>query len=111
MTYQHKRLFLPDEPATVRTDTRALLEESPEEGSRTIDDARFVADQLWQEWGSLEEAGMDYERFLEISRGYSGELRLWVVGERPWDHCVAGLAGRVTRRLPDNDRVLTEVSR
>jgi hypothetical protein len=22
------------------------------------------------------------------------------MGERPWDHCVAGLAGRVLRRLP-----------
>ncbi|MDQ3794089.1 MAG: hypothetical protein M3316_00160, partial [Actinomycetota bacterium] len=35
----------------------------------------------------------------EISRDYSDELRLWVVGERPWDHCAAGLAGRVRRRL------------
>jgi hypothetical protein len=44
---------------------------------------------------------MDRARFLEISRDYSGELRLWVVGERPWDHCAAGLAGRVRRRLPE----------
>lgn len=112
MTDQQKRLSLPDEPATVRANTRALLEESPEEGSRTINDARFVADLLWEDWAAeLEEAGMDYERFLDISRGYTNELRLWVVGERPWDHCVAGLAGRVTRRLPDNDKALTEVSR
>lgn len=112
MTYQHKRLSLPDEPAAVRTDTRALLEESPEEGSRTINDACFVADLLWEEWArELERSGMNYEWFLEISRGYSGELRLWVVGERPWDHCVAGFAGRVTRRLPNNEKALTEVSR
>lgn len=112
MTEQHKRLPLPDEPETVRAETRNLLEESPEEGSRRINDARFVADLLWEEWkGELEKAGMDYDRLLEISRGYSGELRLWVVGERPWDHCVAGLAGRVTRRLPNNDKALTEVSR
>ena len=25
---------------------------------------------------------MDYDRFLEISRGYADELRLWVFGER-----------------------------
>ncbi len=115
MRDQHKRLSLPDEPATVRTDTRALLEESPEEGSRKVNDARFVADPLWEEWGrELEKAGMEHARFLEISRGYSGELRLWVVGERPWDHCVAGLAGRVTRRLPEktnDEKALTEVSR
>ncbi len=108
------RLFLPDlpdEPATLRAETRALLEESPEEGSRKINDARFVADLLWEEWREeLEESGMDYERFLKISRGYANELRLWVVGERPWDHCAAGLAGRVTRRLRDNNKALTEVS-
>lgn len=112
MTNQHKRLSPPDEPAAVRADARALLEESPEEGSRKIKDARFVADLLWEEWErELEEAGMDYERFLEISCGYTNELRLWVVGERPWDQCVAGLAGRVMRRLPNNDKALTEVSR
>jgi hypothetical protein len=89
-----------------------LLEESPEEGSRKVNDAHFVADLLWKEWkDELEEAGMNYERFLEISRGYANELRLWVLGERPWDHCIAGLAGRVTRRLPDNEKTLMEVSR
>jgi hypothetical protein len=112
LTNQHKRLSPPDEPKTVGADARALLEESPEEGSRTINDARFVADLLWEEWNEeLMEAGMDYERFLEISRGYTNELRLWIVGERQWDHCIAGLAGRVTRRLPNNDKALTEVSR
>lgn len=116
MTEQHKRLSLPDEPAAVRADARALLEESPEEGSRKINEARFVADPLWETWkAELEERGMDYGRFLEISRGYSNELRLWVVGERPWDHCVAGLAGRIARRLPHEglhkQKTLTEVSR
>ena len=105
MTKQHKRLHRPDEPATARVRIRALLEESPEEGSHKVNDPRFVADLLWKEWAEeLERAGMDYEKFLGISRGYSGELRLWVVGERPWDHCVAGLAGRVTRRLPQNEK-------
>ena len=55
---------------------------------------------------------MDYERFLEISRGYAGEFRLWVVGERPWDHCAAGLAGRLLRRLPARKAtILAEVER
>ncbi len=92
---------LPEEPTELRIQTRSLLEEAPEEGSRLLKDATFVADPLWEEWSEdLEEAGMDYNGFLEITRGYAGELRLWVIGERPWDHCVAGLAGRVRRRLP-----------
>jgi hypothetical protein len=95
---------LPEQPAGLRAETRALLEEWPEEGARVLGDATFVADLLWDEWGAnLEDAGMDRDRFLEITRGYSDELRLWVVGERPWDHCVAGLAGRVRRRLPTPD--------
>jgi hypothetical protein len=91
----------PEEPTELRIETRSLLEEAPEEGSRLVRDATFLADPLWEEWSEgLEGAGMDYNRFLEIARGYSGELRLWVIGERPWDHCAAGLAGRVRRRLP-----------
>jgi hypothetical protein len=94
-------LPLPEEPGELRAQTRALLEDWPEDGARVIDEATFVADPLWEGWGeALEDAGMDRGRFVEIARGYSGELRLWVVGERPWDHCVAGLAGRVQRRLP-----------
>ncbi len=103
-------LPLPPEPAGLRAETRAFLEDSPEEGTRLIHDARFVAEPLWQEWGGrLEEAGMAYDRFLGIARGYAGELRLWVVGERPWEHCAAGLAGRVTRRLPEP--AISEVKR
>jgi len=108
-----KRLSVPDEPTELKVETRALLEDSPEEGSRVIADAAFVSDLLWEQWGAeLEEAGMGYDRFLEISRSYAGELRLWVVGERPWDHCAAGLAGRSLRRLPARQaNILAEVDR
>jgi len=100
-------LPVPDEPKDLKTETRALLEESPEEGSRVVEDATFVADLLWEEWGEdLEGAGMDHDRFLEISRGYATELRLWVVGERPWNHCAAGLAGRSLRRLPAREATI-----
>ncbi len=106
-----KSLPLPDEPTWLKAQTRALLEESPEEGGRVIADAAFVSDSLWEEWGAeLEDAGIGYDRFLEISRGYAGEFRLWVVGERPWDHCAAGLAGRLLRRLPARQAtILAEV--
>ena len=101
MSETRTSLPMPNEPLELRADTRALLEEKPEDGMKTINDARFVADRLWEEWGNnLEEAGMAYDAFLSIARSYAGELRLWVVGERIWEHCAAGLAGRVTRRLP-----------
>ncbi|HET7270253.1 MAG TPA: hypothetical protein VFI90_04125 [Rubrobacter sp.] len=104
---------LPDEPTELKAETRALLEDSPEEGSGLIADAAFVSDLLWEVWeADLEGAGMGYDRFLEISRGYAGELRLWIVGERPWDHCAAGLAGRLLRRLPaQKTTILSEVNR
>ena len=100
-------LPVPDEPEDLKSETRALLEKSPEEGSRVVEDATFVADLLWEEWRvDLEEAGMDHDRFLEISRGYAAEFRLWVVGERPWNHCAAGLAGRALRRLPAREATI-----
>ena len=104
---------MPDEPTQTKAETRALLEDSPEEGGRVIADAAFVSDLLWERWGTdLEGAGMDYTRFLEISRSYTGEFRLWVVGERPWNHCAAGLAGRLLRRLPAREAtILAEVDR
>lgn len=105
-----QKLPLREEPVELRAETRALLEESPEEGSRLIGEAAFAADLLWEDWrGTLEPGGMGYDRFIEISRGYADELRLWVVGERPWDHCAAGLAGRVQRRLPAEKAIQAEV--
>jgi hypothetical protein len=115
LTDVRTKLSTPEEPTGIKSETRALLEESPEEGTRVINDAGFVADLLWNEWGeTFEAAGVDYVRFLEISRGYADELRLWVFGERIWGHCAAGLAGRVSRRVPDitnKERTLSEVSR
>ena len=94
-------LVTPDEPEELRAETRALVEDSPEEGNRLVKEGRFLADPLWEKWGAeLEDAGMGYEKFLRITSGYEAEVWLWVMGERPWDHCVAGLRGRLLRRLP-----------
>jgi hypothetical protein len=96
-----QRLSVPDEPTELKAGIRALLEDSPEEGAHVIADAAVVSDLLWKEWKTdLQGAGMGYDRFLEVSRSYADEFRFWVVGERPWDHCAAGLAGRLLRRLP-----------
>jgi len=106
------RLPVPDEPTELKADTRDLLEDSPEEGGRVVADTAFVSDLLWEEWKTeLQGAGMGYGRFMQISRSYAGEFRLWVVGERPWDHCAAGLAGRLLRRLPAGQAtILAEVN-
>jgi len=106
-----ERLIPPEEPHELRAETRALIEDSPEEGRRLVNAGQPLADLLWEEWGAaLCEAGVDRERFQEITRAYAGEIWLWVMGERPWDHCVAGLAGRVIRRLPRRDQKKQELA-
>ena len=96
-----EKLIPLEEPLGPRAETRALIEDSPEEGMRLVNAGQPLADLLWEEWGEeLESAGMDRERFHEIACGYSGEIWLWAMGERVWEHCLAGLAGRVLRRLP-----------
>ena len=98
-------LNLPEEPTELRIEARSLLEDSPEEGLSLVNAGYPLVDLLWEEWGAeLEETGVGRERFSEITRGYASEIRLWAMGERPWDHCVAGLAGRVLRRLPRQPR-------
>ena len=96
-----ERLIPLEEPLKLRAETRALIERNPEEGLRLVSAGQPLADLLWEEWGAeLESAGMDRERFHEIACGYAGEIWLWAMGERPWEQCVAGLTGRVRRRLP-----------
>ncbi len=93
-------LPLPDEPRALKTVTRTLVEQSPAAGLRLVTAGEWIADPLWDRWGpTLAARGLDRDRFLAIVAGYGNELRLWVMGERPWQHCVEGLAGRVLRRL------------
>jgi hypothetical protein len=95
-------LRLPEEPSELRAQTRRLIEESPCEGRSVIRDGEFLAAPLWEEWSdALSECGMDYDAFVEVTRGYADEVRLWVVGERVWEHCASGLAGRASRRVPE----------
>ena len=92
---------LPAEPAALRRLARTLLEQAPEEGLPLVVAGEWMADPLWERWGeTLERRGMGREAFGRIVAEYGNELRLWVVGERPWEQYVSGLAGRVARRLP-----------
>ena len=93
-------LTLPEEPRALRSMARTLLHQAPETGLPLVVQGEWLADPLWECWGDLlRELGMDREQFGHVVAGYGNELRLWVVGERPWQHYVSGLAGRVERRL------------
>ena len=64
----------------------------------------WIAPLLWDQWFiTLEGRCMDWTTFVGTIVSYRNELRLWVMGERPWEHCVSGLAGRIERRLPSAD--------
>ena len=66
----------------------------------TVGGAGGPAEWLWERWRVLERAGMDRAQFVGLVVAYRRELWLWLVGDRQWDQCCAGLIGRVTRRLP-----------
>src|SRR5918993_3830475 len=93
-------LTLPEEPRALKSMARTLLDQAPETGLPLVVAGEWIADPLWERWGDvLNERGMDREGFGQIVAGYGNELRLWVAGERPWQHAISGLAGRVGRRL------------
>ena len=93
-------LTLPEEPRALRSMARTLLDQAPETGLPLVVQGEWLADPLWEYWGDLlRERGMDRDQFGHIVAGYGNELRLWVVGERPWQQYISGLAGRVARRL------------
>jgi hypothetical protein len=101
-TVEHTLLLpLPDEPLELRASVRALLDDAPDEGLRALADGGWLVPLLWEEWGALlEPLGWRRITFQQVVAGYHNEARLWIMGERPWAHCVSGLAGRVQRRLP-----------
>lgn len=91
------RLHLPDEPVRLRACWRdAVL------GGVPLADvvAGDVAPWLWARWSALGTAGIDEARFVAMATAYRRELWLWLVGDRTWAQCCAGLVGRVARRVP-----------
>lgn len=92
-------LPMPAEPVTLKTAARTLLEQAPDVGLATLAGGEWIAAPLWVGWQrALTSRGIDWPGFLLIVVDYRNELRLWAMGERPWDQCIAGLAGRVIRR-------------
>lgn len=93
-------LNVPEEPRALKAIARALLDQAPERGLPLVMAGEWIADPLWEYWGAvLVKCGMDRARFGQIVASFGNELRLWVVGERPWDQYSSGLAGRVSRRV------------
>src|SRR5215213_10092361 len=91
---------LPEEPRALKAMARTLLDQAPERGLPLVVSGEWIADPLWEFWGAeLVKRGMDRARFGQIVASFGNELRLWVVGERPWDQYSNGLAGRVARRV------------
>jgi hypothetical protein len=91
----------PPEPVELRARMRRLAEDAPARAQAAIAAGEWIAAPLWDVWGeALERAGMDQGRLAAVAHGQERELWLWVMGERTWAHCAAGLAGRVLRRLP-----------
>lgn len=105
------QLFPPPEPRSLKDQTRALLAEQPASGRELLACGEWIAGPLWQLWGAqLAEAGMTCEQLRRIASGYENEMRLWLVGERTWEHAIGGFVGRVNRRVYSRPTTESEVS-
>jgi hypothetical protein len=91
-------LHVPEEPAALRAHWWNDVA-----GGRDWDDVLFgetgPGAWLWSRWRAVRVAGLEEKDFLQLVGGYRRELWLWLVGERTWVQCCAGLIGRVDRRL------------
>lgn len=88
---------LPDVPEPV--DVRDRWWAAERAGDDRTDLVVSVADVVWAAWGAhLTDAGQAW--LAEVTASYRRELWLWLAGERPWEQALAGLAGRVYRRVP-----------
>jgi hypothetical protein len=101
-TSEALRLETPEEPTELRDELRSSVLEGAPWPDGLGNDTR-VGLWLWPAWrGALEPVGLDREAFLEMVAAYRREQWLWLIGERQWDAFLTGLAGRVTRRLPQD---------
>ncbi len=96
-------LHIPKEPSETLTEIRTTYSKSQLGALHLVNDGNIIARYLWKEWQKpLTQAGLTYNDLLRAVRGYRQEFWLWAMGERPWDHCVVGTAGRLARRVSSN---------
>ncbi|MFZ0667684.1 MAG: hypothetical protein WAM97_18200 [Acidimicrobiales bacterium] len=94
------RLEMPIEPVELREWMRQtiLAGGDPRED---VEEGISLGMVLWERWrSSLEPSGVDRESFFDMVESYGREIWLWIIGERRWEQCIEGLAGRISRRLP-----------
>jgi hypothetical protein len=86
-----------------------MIEQSPTAGSALLENGDWIADSLWLLWSDdLTAVDMEREQLRRILVDYRNEMRLWVVGERRWEHAIAGLIGRINRRAESTSVIRSE---
>jgi hypothetical protein len=96
------RLPVPDEPEALGRQVRdAVLD-----GGGLHEAVRGeggIGPWLWDAWrAELEPAGIGSEAFFDVVEGYKREIWFWLLGDRRWASMIAGLSGRLARRVPDS---------
>lgn len=87
------------EPTAVKRATRTFAEEHPTRAAELLAEPEGTATHLWERWApELERGGMSHEEFLAVLHAYRRELWHWLWGDRTWEQCSQGLAGRLARR-------------
>lgn len=93
------RLHLPDEPLGRRERWLAAVLDG-EDLASVVGGGDGVAGWLWARWSVLGSFGIGARTFEAAVVDYRREIGFWLVGERLWEQCCAGLIGRLLRRLP-----------
>jgi hypothetical protein len=91
------RLHVPDEPIAARHVWRDRVL-AGEELDVVVTGDGGIADWFFGRWRVVTTVGLDQPAFVSLVGGYRRELWLWLVGERTWEQCCAGLIGRIGRR-------------
>ncbi len=91
-------LHVPDEPVGRREEWRAAVLNG-QSLADVVGGREGIARWLWARWSVPGSFGTCEETFAAVVVGYRRELWFWLLGDRMWTQCCAGLIGRLGRRL------------